>query len=260
MMKFLINLALRLIPRKYIQLFAHFVAKILSVFYLGDKVECLVCNHTYRKFMPFGRLQAARDNALCPNCLSLERHRMMWYFLKNKTGFFNDTLGMLHIAPEYCFIKRFKSLENLNYISGDLESPLAMVKMNVLDIPFHDKMFDVVFCNHVLEHLEDDLKAMSEIYRVLKPGGWAILQVPVRLGMEKTYEDFSITSPKEREIHFGQDDHVRQYGEDYPERLQKAGFVVKPYDFADLTEEECRRYGFFKGELLYYCEKPIGLQ
>ena len=254
-MKKLIGFTLRFVPRRYIQLFAHFVTKFLSIFYAGDKVECTVCKHKYRKFLPFGRLKAARENALCPNCLSLERHRMIWYFLENKTNFFTYKQNMLHIAPEYCFIKRFGKIQNLNYITGDLESPLAMVKMNVLDIPFSDNEFDVLMCNHVLEHIEDDNKAMSEIYRVLKPAGWAILQVPIDMTLEKTYEDFTILSPSEREKHFGQNDHVRQYGSDYIKRLAYVGFNVKPFDFGTLSDDIITRFGFIKTEPLFYCEK-----
>lgn len=254
-MKYIIGLSLRIIPRKYIQLFAHLIAKSLSLFYLGNNVTCTVCNHSYRRFLPFGRLKSTRENALCPNCLSLERHRMIWYFIEHQTSLFTEKQSMLHIAPEYCFIKRFNKIDALNYITGDLESPLAMVKMNVLDIPFNNNEFDIVMCNHVLEHIENDQKAMGEIYRILKPGGWAILQVPIDITLLKTYEDFSITSPSEREKHFGQNDHVRQYGKDYTDRLAAVGFKVKPFDFSSFNDDEIRKYGFIKTEPVYYCEK-----
>ena len=160
---------------------------------------------------------------------------------------------MLHIAPELCFMDRFESLENLEYITGDIESPLAKVKMDIHDIPFEDDSIDVIFCNHVLEHVDDDRKALSEIRRVLKKGGWAILQVPFFYPLPKvTYEDKSITDPKEREKAFGQDDHVRMYGEDYAERLGESGLTVVEEKLIDeLTEEEIARYALPKKEVIY---------
>ena len=146
-MKKIISLFLRYVPRRYLQLFSHFAARSLSLFYTGNKVECPVCGHHYRKFLPYGRV-SSRSNALCPNCLSLERHRLMYLYLKHKTGFFTDKLKVLHIAPELCFLKMFDALPNLEYITADLESPWAKVRMNVQDIPFPDNTFDVIICNH----------------------------------------------------------------------------------------------------------------
>ena len=150
------------------------VMKVLSQLNKGNEVECPVCASQYKKFLPYGRI--ARENALCPNCLALERHRLMWLYLKKQTDFFSAPLKVLHVAPEHCFIDRFEALPNLEYITADIESPLAKVKMDVHSIPFPDNSFDVIFCNHVLEHVEDDLLACSEFNRVLKPSGWGILQ------------------------------------------------------------------------------------
>ncbi len=251
-MKKLTSFLLRAIPRKRLQLFSHFALKLARVFFIGNKVECTVCEKRYRKFLPYGRLKAARDQALCPNCLALERHRLIWFYLKKETGFFTDEFKMLHIAPEYCFIKRFEKQKNIDYITGDLESPLAMVKMDVHDIPFEDHTFDVLFCNHVLEHVDDDLKVMGEFRRVLKPGGWAILQSPQDFSRATTYEDPRITDPKEREKHFGQDDHVRMYGRDYDKRLEQGGFTVDLFDPQEkYDKEELERYKFMPGEKLY---------
>ena len=222
----------------------------LSVFYIGNKKECTVCGRRYRKFLPYGRI-VKRENALCPGCLSLERHRLMWLYLKDNTDFFSAKLKVLHVAPEYCFIKRFKALNNLDYTTADLESPLADVKMDIQEIPFGENIFDVVICNHTLEHVGDDLKAMKEFYRVLKPDGWAILNSPINEKRETTYEDPSITDPVEREKHFGQRDHLREYGLDYTDRLAEAGFTVDTQDpLADLTDAEIERYG-----LLHYASK-----
>jgi SAM-dependent methyltransferase len=254
-MKSLISLALRYIPRKYLQLFSHWIARFLSIFYLGNRVSCNVCGHHYRKFLPYGR--QARTNALCPHCLSLERHRMMWLFLKERTNFFEAKLKVLHIAPELCFIKRFESLHGDNYITADIESPLAKVKLDVLQMPFTEGEFEVVFCNHVMEHVSDDLHAMREIYRVLAPGGWGIIQVPLFYPLpEVTYEDNSIVTPAEREKAFGQDDHVRLYGKDYINRLQSAGFKAEEIWLnKELPEAEVKRLVLPLDEPVFYVRK-----
>jgi len=155
-------------------------------------------------------------------------------------------------------MERFKEMDNLDYITGDLESPLADVKMDIHDIPFDENTFDTVFCNHVMEHVDDDIKAMSEIQRILKPGGWAIIQVPLFYPLpEVTYEDAGITAKKEREEAFGQDDHVRKYGLDYAERLRSAGFKVKEDNFVStLTEKQQNRFSVPANEIIYHCFKP----
>lgn len=255
-MKFFISIFTRVVPRKYLQVFSGFIARIIALFYLGNKVECPVCGKHYKKFLPYGR-KVSRPNALCPYCLSLERHRMMWLFLQKRTGFFTKPYKVLHIAPEYCFLKRFDKLENIEYITADLESPWAKVKMDVKDMPFENHAFDVIFCNHLLEHIDDEQKALDELYRVMKPGGWGIMLVPLNYSREKTYEDLTITSPKEREKHFGQNDHVREYGLDYPKRLEKGKFIVSTIDFVkELPKEETQRYAL-PNEYIFFVEKPF---
>ncbi|MCG8309694.1 MAG: class I SAM-dependent methyltransferase [Cytophagales bacterium] len=254
-MKYIISFVLRKIPRKYIQAVSQYFLRIISIFYSGDNVECPINGKTYRKFLPYGRLKS-RPNALCPSSLSLERHRLLWLFLKNRTDFFSEQIKLLHIAPELCFMDVFEKMKNIEYVTGDLESPWAKVKMDVLDIPFQESSFDVVFCNHVMEHVENDIRAMSEINRVLKPGGWAIIQSPVYSYLAKTLEDPSVTSPRERERIYGQDDHMRKYGKDYGNRLRKAGFKVTEENYLDeLSAEVKRRYALPEEETIYFCEK-----
>ena len=254
-MKEIISWVLRHVPRKYLQLVSHFGARALSILYLGKGVKCSVCGSEFRKFLPYGR--SGRDNALCPHCLSLERHRLMYLYLQRKTNFFKDNLKLLHVAPEYCFIDRFERMKNLDYITADIESPLAKVKMDIHQIPFPDNTFDVTFCNHVMEHVDDDIKAMSELYRVLKPGGWAIIQSPQDLSKATTYEDASITDPKEREKHFWQDDHLRLFGRDYGKRREKGGFKVTEDRFVmeQLTPEEVKLFALPANEIIYFCQK-----
>lgn len=253
-MKTLIRWAIRFIPRKYLQLFGQALLRFVAFFYQGYKVQCPVDGRTFRKFLPYGRIET-RSNALCPSSLTLERHRLMWLFLQNKTDFFTAPHKVLHVAPEICFIHRFETLPHLEYITADLESPWAKVKMDLHDIPFEDNTFDVVFCNHVMEHVEDDIRCMSELHRVLRPGGWAIIQSPV-YDMPATREDPNVTDPAEREKLFGQRDHVRMYGLDYPDRLRKAGFKVTEDDYVNtFTEEQIRWYALMKNEIIYFCEK-----
>lgn len=254
-MKELIRFAIRKIPRRYLQIVSPMAMKAMKLIYKGNNVECPVCNSTFSKMLPYGRI-VSRDNALCPECLSLERHRLMWLYLKEKTNFFTAELKLLHVAPEHCFIDRFEKLKNLEYITADIESPLAKVKMDLHDIPFPENTFDVVFCNHVLEHVDDDIKCMKEMLRVLKPGGWAILQSPIDPMRSVTFEDPSITDPAERERIHGQDDHMRTYGLDYGSRIKRSGFAVTEDVYVKtLPEALVKRYCLPGNEIIYVCHK-----
>lgn len=253
-MKVLISFLIRHVPRKYLQLFSGVGLKVVGLFYSGNKVECPICKSRYRSFLPYGRI-SPRPNALCPSCLSLERHRLIWVYLKEKTNFFARNLDVLHIAPEACFMRHFSQQHGEKYITADIESPLANVKMDIHAMPFPDNTFDVVLCNHVLEHVTDDIQAMGEIRRVLKPHGWAILQVPFFSPVpEVTFEDNSITNPRERENVFGQDDHVRKFGKDYVRRIERSGLRAQPDSFAS-TYDFASRYGISKGEIIYRATK-----
>lgn len=253
-MRTIIKFLVRKVPRPVLIKFSYLFSRIMSLFYRGNNVECPVCGSHFRKFLPYGNQGV--DNRLCPKCLSLERHRLIWLFLKEKTNFFDANLKVLHIAPEQPFLKRFKSLEKLDYVTADLLSPIADVKMDIRDMPFEENNFDVVMCNHVLEHIDNEEKATSEIFRVLKKGGWAILQVPLDPSLAETFEDDSITDPKEREKIFGQYDHLRVYGRDYPQRLEKSGLKVIPDNLIqEIGPELTERYRLDKTELLYYCMK-----
>ncbi|GMQ25234.1 class I SAM-dependent methyltransferase [Algoriphagus sp. oki45] len=252
-MKALISFVIRFVPRPLLQRISPIALKIASVANRGTQVKCPVCESSYKKFLPYGRI--ARENALCPSCLSLERHRLMWLFLQENTDFFKAPLKVLHIAPEHCFISRFEKLPNLDYITADIESPLAKVKMDVHSIPFPENTFDVIFCNHVLEHVEDDLLACSEFNRVLKPNGWGILQSPV-YPLEKTLEDPKVTDPAEREKLFGQRDHVRKFGLDYAERLRKSGLQIEENQFVkELPVDLVKKYALAPNETLFVCKK-----
>ena len=224
-----------------------------------DHVECPCCGGTFEGFGQYGL--TPRKNARCPDCGAKERHRLLWLYLKNRTNLFADKLKVLHFAPEQSFGKTLAAQPNLEYVSADLSSGRAMVKADITGTPFPSNAFDVVLCSHVLEHVPDDGAAMREVYRMLKPGGWAILQIPIDLNREKTYEDERITSPEERERAFGQHDHVRVYGRDYKRRLQNAGFEVRVDHYArDLGAYMTNRYGLKKRTGIYVCVKPKSRQ
>ncbi len=242
-----------LIPRRHLHRILKVGGFFTGIIYAGNKMQCPVCGKKARKFMPYGIVK--RPNTLCPNCFSLERHRLMWLYLERETNLFLGKPKLLHVAPEKCFIKYLEKQLGDNYITADLDSPLAKVKMDIMDIPFPDGEFGVIFCNHVLEHVGDDLRAMREFYRVMKPGGWGIMLVPINLRRETTYEDPSITTREGRTAAFGQWDHLREYGLDYPERLGRAGFHVEAIDYARSFTPEEREYYSLGGDILYIVRK-----
>ncbi|MBU0765219.1 MAG: class I SAM-dependent methyltransferase [Bacteroidetes bacterium] len=226
----------------------------VSPLYRGNNVECPVCGSRYRKFLPYGN--KGEDNRLCPKCLSLERHRLLWLWLKEKTDFFTADMNVLHIAPEQPFLKRFRSLQNLKYTTADLESPIADIRLDIRNMPLDDNQFDVVICNHVLEHIDNEMQAIKEVYRVLKDGGWAILQVPVDYSREITFEDSSITDRLEREKIFGQYDHLRVHGMDYPKRLEAGGFEVECDEFVKQFDKSViERFRLPAEDIIYVCRK-----
>jgi SAM-dependent methyltransferase len=255
MIRLAISLASRFIPRHHLQWVSAFFLRIIALFYRGNRFEDPIDGRKYRKLLPYGRINS-RPNALAPHSMSLERHRLLWLYLKERTNFFTANLNVLHIAPEYCFIKRFSKMKNLNYITADLNSPWAKVKLDVQNIPFPINEFDVIICNHVLEHVPDDKKAMSELFRVLKPGGFGIFQVPLDISLDKTYENSSINTPELREKHFGQRDHLRSYGKDYAQQLRNAGFMVIEDSFVkNLPKNIVERYALPAEEVIYLCQK-----
>ena len=179
----------------------------------------------------------------------------MWLYMTEKTNLFDgNQKKMLHVAPEPELSSLIQKADYINYLSADLFAPNAMVKMDITDIQYPDNTFDVIYCSHVLEHVQDDRKAMGEFCRVLKPGCWAILQVPITA--DTTFEDPTVISPKERERLFGQHDHVRRYGPDYKDRLVEAGFSVTVDGFArELDNRTVRRFGLMRDEVVYFCRK-----
>ncbi len=222
---------------------------------MGNRFTDPIDGSSYRKFLPYG-YQKSRKNALCPGTLSLERHRLLWLYLERKTSFLDDSIKVLHVAPEQVFYKKFKSFSHWDYTTTDLFSPLADVKADLCNLPFESNTYDLILCNHVLEHIPDDEKAIKEIYRILKPRGTAILQVPLNENRNTTFEDNSIEDPKERARIFGQYDHVRIYGKDYYDRLKSVGFEATADDFINtLSEQEQEKFGLPKDERIPVVKK-----
>lgn len=256
-MKALYKFLLNKLPRPLLIRLSYVFKLFAPLIYRGNKVECPVCERSFSKFLSYGSNVAHRENVLCPYDLTLERHRLMWLYLKDASNFFTaPNLNVLHIAPEQCFIHLFKKQSNLNYLTGDLESPIADLHFDLHSIPLEDNRFDVVFCNHVMEHVSDPLQCMKELFRVMKPGGWAIMQVPQDMTREKTYEDSTITSPEDREKHYWQKDHVRLFGRDYPNWLEKAGFKVEEFELKKHYDAaKIGRFRLMKDEILYIFKK-----
>ncbi len=246
---------LNLFPRTLLIRLSYVIRPLVAFFLRGNKYTDPIDGNSYRKFLPYG-YEKVRENVLAPGTLSLERHRLFWLYLTHETSFFIENTRVLHFAPEQAFLKRFRKLKNISYTTTDLNSPIADVKADICSLPFEDNSYDFIICNHVLEHIPDDTKAMQELYRVLAPNGTAILQVPYDRTRETTFEDHTITDPKKRAAIFGQYDHVRVYGMDYFDTLKSVGFSVEAVDYtAQLSEKEIEKYRLPKGELLPVCRK-----
>lgn len=252
-MKKLFKLVLNTIPRPLLIRLSYLARPVLAFFLRGNTFTDPIDGKSFKSFLSYG-YGTQRDNVLSPSTLSLERHRLLWLYLQNETSFFTpteDKKKVLHFAPEQCFLKRFRALENIDYTTTDLLSPIADVKADICNLPFEDNTYDVILCNHVLEHIPDDTKAMQELFRVMKPGGYGVFQIPQDLSRQTTFEDNTITDKKERAKIFGQYDHVRVYGYDYFNKLRDIGFMVNEVDYtAKLSAKAIEQYCLALGEII----------
>ncbi len=249
-MKKVFKFILNIVPRQLLIRLSYLASPLLSIALKGNNFTDPIDKRSFKKFLPYG-YESPRENVLSPSTLSLERHRLLWLYLQHETNFFTAQLKVLHFAPEQAFYKRFRKLKNLKYTTTDLNSPLADVKADICALPFEDDSFDVILCNHVLEHIPDDTTAMKELYRVLNKGGWGIFQIPQDLKRAATFEDHSITDQKERAKIFGQYDHVRIYGRDYFDKLRSVGFAVEAVDYTlVLKPSDVEKYCLAKGEII----------
>jgi SAM-dependent methyltransferase len=249
-MKRIFKIILKIVPRPLLIRLSYLTTPLLSLVLRGNKYTDPIDGKSFKKLLPYG-YENPRENVLSPSTLSLERHRLLWLYLKNETDFFSAPLKVLHFAPEQAFYKRFRMLKNLTYTTTDLNSPLADVKADICNLPFAENSFDVILCNHVLEHIPDDKKAMQELFRVLRPNGWGIFQIPQDLQRKTTFEDHSIIDKKERAKIFGQYDHVRIYGWDFFDKLKSVGFKAEAVAYgASLSPAEVDKYRLAKGEVI----------
>lgn len=256
-MKNVFKFILNTIPRPWLIRLSYVIRPILRLFLKGNRYTDPIDGNQFRRFLPYG-YGKQRPNVLSPSTLSLERHRLLWLYLKNETDLFTKPQRLLHFAPEQAFYKRFKDMDHLDYTTTDLNSPLAEVKADICNLPFESNSFDVILCNHVLEHIPEDKKALSELYRVLKPGGYGIFQVPQERDRAVTFEDNTITDKKNRAKIFGQYDHIRVYGNDYFDRLRAIGFVVNEVDYTStMSASDIDKYRLAKGEIIPVVTKPV---
>lgn len=221
------------------------IRKILSVFYIGKKVRCNVCEKSFSRFIRLENL----DN-LCPRCGSLARHRRLWQFIDNEASFSPDH-RILDFSPSRMLMKNFRKLYPY-YLTTDFQkNKLTDKNYDITALPEPDNAFDRIICYHVLEHIEDDLRAMSELFRVLKPKGSAIIQTPFSEGA--TYENPAITTETDRLKHFGKEDHVRIYSvKGLQERLESVGFAVNIFSY---YEKPDNRFGFNEMEYILLVQK-----
>jgi hypothetical protein len=253
----------KILPEPILEKYRSFRKYRTNQYYRKYGVECPICNSVFKNFGSYGIVK--RENALCHKCGSLERHRLLWKFINENLDFLkpNAKICVLHFAPENMFYDYFDGLSMLEYVPCDLfpeeymfEGKSKTQKVDITKIPFENDYFDLIICNHVLEHIPDDRLAMTELYRVMKKDGQGIFQVPIDINRDVTYEDFSIMLPREREKAFGQHDHVRVYGLDYSNKLMHAGFNVKQDEYVKkFTSSELKRYGLIPSEVIYHCSK-----
>ncbi len=238
---------------------------------LGSRLECPFCQWHFRRFRPAGfDYPVLRDkqvvgaswhpNDVCPRCMSNARERLVYMYLRSKTAVFKERLRLLHIAPEPQLERALRQLATIDYVTADLVETSVDVKLDVMMLPFADASFDLIICNHVLEHVRDDRAAMTELHRVLRPGRQAILQVPIALALQDTLEDPSASTEAERIRMFGQRDHVRLYAAgDYMNRLRSAGFFVSLSRALDcLGEDAVGRHALLGEEPVFSCRSSDG--
>lgn len=254
-MRWLRHAAKAILPAPFRSWLRRLYLRIEPLFYLGNRVECPCCGARYARFLPFGR--PPRPNARCARCDALERHRALALFLARHTPLRHLRPRLLHFAPERA-LRQLLAASCRQYLTTDYEERAGIgLRMDITRLALREATVDAILCVHVLEHIPDDHAALGELYRVLRPGGWAILQVPLDPARDVTYEDPSITRPEDRRRHFNQEDHVRVYGRDFAARLRQAGFVVEIHPFgASLAQPERERYGIAENEEIYFCRKP----
>lgn len=234
---------LNIIPKHILFQYEYFLRYFYYLSYVGNKFQCNVCEKKLSNFVLFDH------DRLCPRCGSLERTRRLWHLLND--GFLKDGIKILDFSPSRSLYRILK--DNPNYLSSDLSGDfISHVAFDITKIDSENEHFDLIICYHILEHIEDDIKGMKELLRVLKTGGHCLIQTPFKTG--KIYEDSNITEPQDREKYFGQNDHVRIYSiEGLKNRLEHVGFEVNITHF---TSKHDNLHGFRCDETVLICQKP----
>jgi SAM-dependent methyltransferase len=218
----------------------------------GDAVSCPLCGHSFTAFKPDWN----RPNALCWRCGSHERHRALWLYLERHPQVLGEARSLLHFAPEWCLERRLRRVPGLRYVATDLDPRKGELQLDITRMALGDGAFDAIICSHVLEHVEDDAAAIGELHRVLRPGGWAIVMVPLDLSRTQTYEDPAVRTPAQRERAFWQHDHVRLYAPDIERRLGAPGFAVaRERPAVELGPALAARYGLLESDEIFVCRR-----
>jgi len=235
----------QLIPKSILVRNELYFRKLYSLFFRGSKYECNICNTKLRKFVLLDT-----KNLLCPNCGSSSRDRRLWKLLNPE--FLTKDISILDFSPSRSLYRKIKKHPQINYQSTDISGDfIADLSLDITNTQLSDGTYDLIICYHVLEHIEDDLKAMMELYRIVKKDGYGIIQTPFKEG--ETYEDFSKTAPTERLKYFGQKDHVRIYSvSGLKSRLEKTGFKVEVRKY---SEETNNYYGLKENEIILIVRK-----
>jgi SAM-dependent methyltransferase len=229
-----------------------FERRVLMFRHRGDEVQCPVCGRRFAQFKDDWN----RPNAICWRCGAHERHRALALYLDRHPELLTSISSLLHFAPEWGIARRLRSVPGIRYVTADLDPNGVDVQIDITRIALPDECFDAIICSHVLEHVDEDRAAMAELHRVLAPGGWLIVMVPIDLGRSVTHEDPSITTPEERRREFLQRDHVRLYAPDIADRLTAAGFTVTPERLTEeLSAEEVARYRLLDVDVIFLCRK-----
>lgn len=252
------NIYKKLISEKWRIKIIYFFRKLISPIYFGQKFYCNCCNKQFKKFFPKGNIP--RKNAECPFCFSLERTRVLDFYLANELKLYQQkNIKLLHFAPEHGLFNKLKKIKNIEYIDADINLAYARNVIDIVDIPFPDNYFDYIICSHVLGHIPDEKKAINELFRTLKINATALIMTLLSKN-NSTFEDENIKTPEARLKHYGEDNLCRLHGLDFGKRLEFAGFEVERVDYRIQLSEEVRKkssLGNGDREVIFSCKKKV---
>jgi SAM-dependent methyltransferase len=243
-----------LIPKNILNKFEKQIRSLFAFCYKGSGVTCPICERDFKRFIPLNP-DKEHTNHICPRCGSAQRQRLLWLYLTAECRILSDSIYFLHFSPRPCLVNKLKTVPGLTYITSDPHEKSMDRQFDLTNVKDESEIFDLIVCYHILEHIPDDRKAMQEVYRLLKPAGIALFQVPY--WEDDTYEDPDIQTPDDRRKAFGQQDHVRVYGfQDFINRLSQTGFQVIPVKYGEkLGTQTCNKYVLDEKEVIFSCRK-----